>query len=570
MTNWLRVGVFGIAIAAMGFAPQSTGSGSIAGVVTAAEGGQPIRRVTVTLLTGAPSGNRVGVTDDRGRFAFADLPAGRYTLRAERLGYVRASYGATRGWRSPGVPIVLAAGQSIAGANLSMMKGGVITGRVTDQLGEPLQDIWVSIAEPREINGTLSLTIPPANGVAGGQGVNPLISSTDDRGVYRFYGLPPGRFIVGAYRMYGEPMRPYEPTVADDAPRAATAIGYVPVYFPGTIDPAAATPIMIRAAEERGGVDFQIDPVRFATVRGSVTDQSGQPAGGVTLFAMRYGIVAGSMETGGLPPLGGSTATGEFTIRGVPPGRFSILAQTRTGTPRFAKADVQVDGGDVSGVTLQLAPGVTVSGRVVIEERATAPPNWSGVKVRVTAPPAPAGASIAIPPVDVQPDGTFKIPGVGPDSYVLSAVLPGDAWMVKSAVLNGRDLMTNPIDVAPGQAVDGVVVTLTDRVTEISGRLLDAAGKPSPDFYVLAFPTDRRLWSLGRDRLRPAVRPDANGHYQITGLSPGEYYLAALPDAQPNDFADPTFLEVVVPAALKIAIGEGEKKVQDVRLAGGS
>jgi hypothetical protein len=232
---------------------------------------------------------------------------------------------------------------------------------------------------------------------------------------------------------------------------------------------------------------------------------------------------------------------------------------------------VVVDGSNVAGVNLQLLPGVTVSGRVTLENQAAAlPAELLRAKIRISAPPAPMGASIAIPPVDVDKDGAFRIEGVGPGSYVLSVSLPApDTWMVKSATLGGRDLMTAPVDVTSGEPVSGIVFTVTNRMTEISGLLLDSAGRPAPDFYVLAYPVDTRLWSLGRERLRAAVRPGSDGRYRIVGLTPGEYFLAALPEMQPNDYADPLFLEMLVPASIKISIAAGESKSQNVTLAAG-
>lgn len=603
MTGWLRAVSVLLALSAVGASPQTPATASLSGSVVASSDGKPIRRVTVTLAGGAPAGSRVAVTDDQGQFTFRSLPAGRFTLTASRLGYVTAAYGATRGWRSPGVPIVIGQGQQIANLSLRMMKGGVITGRITDPLGQPIDNLEIGIGEQRTLNGQMTITGVPANG--GSASHSGPTTETDDRGVYRLYGLPPGTFVVSAYRVNGEPSRTFEPTTSSDLdwaksasgaagqaslptpPPIAPNVGYVPAYYPGTTDPAAAAPVALAAGEERTGIDFQIDPVRFSTIAGIVTGPSGEPVPGVTLFAVRVGAVTGGLS-GGIPPNGWTDALGAFTIRGVPPGQFTILAQPRplgAGSPAanaravpstpaaalFAKTDVAVDGADISGIKLQLVPGVTVSGRVVIESPARPlPADLLGARVRISAPPAPMGASIAVPPVGIAADGSFTIDGVGPGSYVLSVSLPSpEGWMVKSAVLGERDLMKGSLDVALGQPIEGVVVTLTDRVTEISGRLLDQANHPAPDYYVLAYPTDRRLWSLGRDRLRPAVRPDSTGRYRIVGLPPGEYYLSALTDIQPNDYADPSFLEMLVPASMKLTIGEGEKKSQDVKLVGG-
>ena len=593
MTRLGRV-VLLVVLATVAIGGQESSTASLGGVVVSPASGTPIRRATVTLSGIGAAGVRVAVTDDQGRFAFGGLPAGRFTLTAARVGYVTTAYGTTRRWRSPGVPLVLTAGQSLTGITLKMTKGGVITGRVTDPLGRALEDVWVGIAEYRTLNGQLTLTSIPING-GGVTSSSFMAASTDDRGIYRLYGIPPGTYAVSAYRLYGDPTRSYEPTTGADIdwsrtaaspapPPAAPPVGYVPTYFPGTADPGNATTVTLAGDEERAGIDIQIDPVRFSTISGTVTGASGESMRGMTLFAVRVSSVTGGMS-GGIPPIGTSDERGEFKLSGVPPGRFVILAQSRglgaappvapagASAPPvalFGRAETTVDGADVSGVHVQMLPGITVTGRVVLEGGAPFPPDLAKAKVRVTAPPAPFGASMVIPPVDIAANGSFSIPGVGPGSYVLSlAPSFGETWMVKATVRGSRDLMTSAFEVAPGEPVDGVAVTITDRVTEIYGRVLDAAGRPAPDYYLLAFPVDRRLWSLGKDRLRPAVRPDSTGRYRVTGLPPGDYYLAVLPDMQPGDYADLTFLEMVVPAALRLTLGDGEKKTQDVRLSGG-
>jgi hypothetical protein len=215
-----------------------------------------------------------------------------------------------------------------------------------------------------------------------------------------------------------------------------------------------------------------------------------------------------------------------------------------------------------------MLPGVPVSGRVVTDP-GSALPLIRG-RALLIAPPSPVASSLAVQPVDLNKDGTFKFDAVGPGAYTL-VVLPAglDSHMIKSMVHDGRDLFVAPLDVSDRQPIEGIVVTLTDRVTEISGLLLDQSRNPAPDFHILVFPADRRLWSLGRDRLRPAVRPDGSGRYRITGLTPGDYLLAAVTELQPYDYADPAFLELILPGTVKVSLAEGEKKVQDVMLAGG-
>jgi len=567
------------------------GTASISGVVVA-EGPQatPIRRVTLTLAGAELGPRRAAVSDDDGRFTFTDLPAGRFTLTGARAGYVPAAYGATRGWRSQGVPIAVAAGQRLDGLSFRMMKGAAITGRVTDELGQPFQGAYVVVGELRTFGGEMRFVRAPG----------PEEWETDDRGVFRAYGLPPGRFIVSAQRPGVGTLEPTSAALIEWAqssgalaggrpssmPEPPRRIGYVPVYFPGTADPATAASLTLAAGEERAGVDIVLGTVPKATIQGRVTGSSGDAVAGVEVFAFPVGEVAG-IDLMGIPPLGHTNAQGGFTMDGVAPGRYTLLAQSQTRTtqaapraPRqppsaagmlWARADVVVDGRDVRDVALQLQPGAPVSGRVVFENR-TGPlsADLRRTTVRIAPPPSAQGAYITLPPVEIGADGAFTIEGVGPGSYLLSVAAPGPAaspaWMITSVTAAGQDLIAMPLDMSPGVPVSGIVVTLTDRVTELSGVLQDAGGRPAPDYFVVAFPADRRLWTLGEDRLRPPARPSSDGRYRIPALLPGEYYLAALTEMQPDDHLDPTFLELLLPSAIRVTIAAGEKKVQDIRL----
>ena len=85
--------------------------------------------------------------DANGKFVFEDVLPGRYTLSAERTGFLRQNYGA-RGAApgSPGVVLTLAAGQIMKDLNFKLVPQGVIAGRVTDSDGDPMPglEVWVS------------------------------------------------------------------------------------------------------------------------------------------------------------------------------------------------------------------------------------------------------------------------------------------------------------------------------------------------------------------------------------------------------------------------------------------
>ena len=142
---------------------------------------------------------------------------------------------------------------------------------------------------------------------------------------------------------------------------------------------------------------------------------------------------------------------------------------------------------------------------------------------------------------------------------VLGRVSPGEVDVVGAAAT-----LTAPLLVVHG-TVDGVVSPAQ------SGALVaarDAAGQPVAGFPIVVFPSDRALWISGSRRIVTA-KPASDGRYRISGLAPGEYYLCALTDLDPNDLYDPAFLDQIVSGAFKLSLAEGEKKTQDLRLGGG-
>ena len=240
-----------------------------------------------------------------------------------------------------------------------------------------------------------------------------------------------------------------------------------------------------------------------------------------------------------------------------------------------------VNGVDQSGVVLRLEPGMTVVGRIAFEGTALQPPaDLSRVSLRLQTPPSASGVTVSINPTTAQVaanPGTFTFAGVTPGRYLLAATPPpaatpvaGTTWQVKSAMVAGLDMVDAPFDVKPGQNVSDAVVTFTDKTAEVSGTLLDAAGKPTSDFSVLLFSADRTQWFQRSRRFRAPARAGTNGKFKFINLPPGDYYVAALTDFEQADLNNAAFLEqVAATGAIKITVAEGEKKTQDLRLAGG-
>ena len=583
--------------------PQSAG-GSIAGVVVSADSQpQPMRRVVVTLTGGTVTGNLSMVTDDSGQFTFVDLPAGRYHVNASRPAYLPASYGATRPG-GPGSSIALASGQKQT-IRLTMHRGAVISGTVRDLEGQPIPGLQVNVASMEGLMAASSL----------------LLSSgavlTDERGVYRAYGLAPGEYLVAVASRTGgggnealtrlslsevdARMRAVEQRTGvsggsgqalSPTPQAgqtaAQTMAYAQIYYPGTPFAAEAARIRVTAGEERAGVDIPYVPVRTARVSGVI-----QGSGEIAVTRIRPTLAGdGPQSPGGL---GAATSTvaadGSFAFNNVTPGRYTVLARTgdgammqysegtRTGATSsnpgmvslMAAAEVSVDGRDVGGLVLMLRPAPSLAGRIVYD--GTAKPPETPVRVAFTAisssPLRDLLGMNTAPSTTSTPDGSFKLTGLVPGTYgmnVTGAML-GTTWWVRSVVVDGRDLLDRPIEITPQTGeLAGAVITLSDRRSELSGRLISSAGQPVTEYAVVVFAVDQSLWRVGARRAKSA-RPGTDGAFSISELPAGEYYLAAMPDTDPKEWQQPAFLEQIVGAAIKVTIGEGQKVTQDLKIA---
>jgi hypothetical protein len=142
------------------------------------------------------------------------------------------------------------------------------------------------------------------------------------------------------------------------------------------------------------------------------------------------------------------------------------------------------------------------------------------------------------------------------------------SWALQSAIVAGKDAVDFPFEIAPNQDAPGAVLTFTDKSQQLSGTLQDAAGRPTADYTIVVFSTDQRYW-VAQSRRIASTRPGTDGTFTFRGLPPGDYRLTAVTDAEPGEWYDPSFLSQLVQASIGFSLAEGEKKTQDLRLAGG-
>jgi len=587
--------------------PVAVGTAEISGTVLMAGGTQPARKTRVSLSGVELRGGRSATTDDSGRYSFAALPAGRYGLSANRPGHVSVTYGQRQPGR-PGTQIQLSDGQKFR-ADMQIPKGSVITGTVLDENGEPAPQTSVRVMRFITSNGERTLS--------GSNSAN-----TDDRGIYRVFGLMPGDYIVCAtprninmpdFGRMEEELRSLQTAAAQVNAEQAQALreritsvqgsmpsadgepppGYAPICYPGTISASGAAPVSLGVSEERGAVDFQLQLAPLARIEGVVVNSTGAQITqtNVTL------IDATSLGSSTLNMSARPDAEGRFRIQGVPPGQYRLTArstiaparqppgqqQTVAGRGRgaappagpaaarpqpitvWASADISVDGRTLSNVVLSLQHGVSVSGQIAFEGAQPAPTDLTRMRVSMS----PVGQTPFGGATSAQVDGTgrFTLQSVPPGRYRLSAT-GAAGWTSESAMIGGQDALDFPFEVKGNQNVPGVTITLTDRRTELTGKVVDGKNQPAVDYTILIFPSDQRYWA-GASRRIQSTRPSTDGSFTFRNLPPGEYRIATPVDLEPGAMSDPAVLQQLEGASLRVTLQPGETKVQNIRLGAG-
>jgi hypothetical protein len=512
--------------------------------VVVADTGTPIRRAQVRVSGQTIREARLATTDAQGRFEIRELAAGRYTLSASKGGFVTLQYGQRRPGES-GTPLDLADGQTLDKLIIGLPRGSVIGGRIADEFGEPVANAAVVAFRYAYVGGTRRLVPAGAR------------DTTDDQGQYRLFGLPPGDYVVSASLRTAEVTDP-----SGDEPS-----GYAPTYFPGTSSPAEAQRVTLGLAQENTGVSFGLIATRLVRVSGQVISSGGgpTPGGAVTLNAIGGPGGARQLMQGGSARVDG---TGAFRISNVAPGRYQLTARTGgRAESEFARLDITVGAEDVSGLTLVAAPGARVRGTVVSDTGRPFPfpPSQVQVSARQAGGDAMFGAGGGQGGGGrVAADGSFEIVNViEPRLFRVSAP---EGWALKSATLNGQDITDTPVDFAPGQTVTGLAIVLTQRLSAVSGTIVDDRGQPVLDATVVVFPPDEALWTF-LSRYIKAARPNQEGRYTIAALPARDYLAVAVQGLQDGQAGDPDVLASLKARAVGFSLKEGQSGVLDLRLS---
>lgn len=510
---------------------------SVSGMVVRKGSNEPIHFAYITLTShGDEQKSLHGTTADNGRFTFKDVPPGDYRVTVSHNGYVTEAYGARRPM-DPGVPLTLSSGKHVDDLVFRMIPAGIITGHVRDENGEALPWAQVTALLTYFVQG--KRTLMPASS-----------SATNDLGEYRLFNLPPGKYLLSAgYEM-------------SQSVGLAMAMGdrerresLVTTYYPGTTDPLQATAVSVEPGAEIRSIDFSLLPSGVFHIRGRVSGLSPGHAGFGGAVMLRKG---NNRLSAAMPERSASVKAedGAFDIDQVASGSYELIAFEFAGDkPRMTHTSVEVGSADVDGVNLAFEPGVTITGHLRWEDKATAP-NFPLVisleqdEQAFTTPP---------PTAEVQPDGSFELKDISADTYWVNVTGPAPDAYLKSAQYGSSDALGN-FRVNPG-SVATLELFGSARGAHIQGVVMNSDPVPVSGVWVVLLPEDSNRNQM---RLFQSVRSDAKGKFDFRGVAPGSYSLFSWDNVEEHEWDDPEFLKPFQTKAVSIHVTEGETKTADL------
>ncbi len=489
---------------------------SVEGTVVNALTGAGLRKATV-ILRSSDSARGISYAeeaDSNGHFRIIDVLPGEYTVSADRQSFFLRPDGA------PGAPaprLKIAAGQQVDGLLIKMAPGGVITGRVIDQDGDPVRGATVQVMQyfyesgERQLRQTIQVV-------------------SKDKGDYRLFNLRPGTVFIRA--MVGRIGLNWSQELLQAGPQPAQ---YVVTFFPSAVDAASATPIQLSAGSELRGYDITMRAAKTYHIRFSMP--SGNASGIVPQLRPRDGTM---FMHGGV---GFSEGKGEFSA--VVPGGYVVLATRQDGSVKtYARVDVDVQDADVDVGPLEFQPPRELSGTVKVEGSSTPAAQNLRVALRPDGPALTGDVG-----ADVKPDGKFTLKEIAPGFYRV-VIGPGNLYL-KSIRLGDQPLSDRRIDLTKG-AADALTVVLGADVGAIDGTVTKANGDPSAHARITLFPDGA---NAARADLFKFVFSDEKGEFHFKGVVPGDYKLFAWEDVEAGEPQDPDFRKRFEPrsAALKVS-----------------
>lgn len=510
---------------------------SIAGTVVTLAGGEPLRKSKITLQSLNDRTHSIStITDSGGHFELQRLDPGGYKLRVSRVGFVTYEYG-QRKPGDPGATLSLRPGQQIKDLVFRLIPDGVIAGRILDEDGEPLPSVVVSALREVFTEGKRSLSTA-------------AIVETNDRGEYRLFGLPPGRYFVSALYMQwnrfgdssGEPADPVD----------ASSQGYARMYYPGTPDAGKATTIVVASGAEIPSIEMLMRQVPVYRIRGHVFNQiTHRPGVGTSVLLVPK--TAGHDWEFTNQQATVEKADGSFEIVEVLPGSYVLISYwLDEGRVYSSRTAVEVGNVDLEDIDVAISAGTNIKGRVI----------WDGrpalEKDELTVAPTPQDAPLIAPGTAVNQDNSFTLKGIDDGRYTVDVSGQSKDCYIKDVAYEGSSVLDNGFTVARGSTAV-LEITISSHGAWVQGTVTGQDGLPAPGVWVVLVPETTHI---SQRRPYKHQTTDQYGHFDLRGIAPGDYRVFSWDEVEDGAWEDPDFLKPFEEKRLgaKVTVQDGDAK----------
>ena len=513
---------------------------TVAGTVVRQGTDEPLRKARVVLfLEGHRGENDLdAVTAADGKFVFDSVAPGAYELQVNHDGYVTKSYGEEG---HDDAILTLAAGQKLEDLIFRLQKCAVITGRVVDEDGDPVYGINVEVGPNKKHRGKWN---PQLGGGA----------ETNDLGEYRVFNLQPGEYLIcAAPRIVPEVVARAEASAV--SPKAVSPSSYVTTCYPGTQNMDRASAIDVKSGDEISGMDITLVRNRTYRIRGTITDLSGNSDGADYAVAVQSVERMGNRISGSFARIDPKDRS--FELSGLAPGSYEVEGMKFDAEADRGIARVEIIDADVDSVKIVMSSGTELRGQVAMDGKAAPPPTF-----RLWLVGKPKGQSfggMARPKLD----GSFTLEHIHDGSYAIDAESECEDCYLKSAKLNGVDLLDRGLQVA-GAVSQPLELVYSSRGGMVDGTVAKDDGLPAVGATVVLLPEpSRREWAGPFKR----GTTDQYGRFKIRGVAPGTYSVFAFEKAEDaNNTDDPELLKPIESQGKSVEIEENGKQTVQLKL----
>jgi hypothetical protein len=517
---------------------------SVAGTVVRAGTDEPLRKARVTLSNKDDKAPRMHavVTGADGKFAIEGVAPGAYDFSVEHEGYVEKSYGEDSAGQGSAV-LTLAAGQEMTDLIFRLQKCAVISGRVTDEDGDPLRGVTVEAV--RRANHRGKVIAEPISQ-----------SQTNDLGEYRLFDLPPGQYCLRATPDSSERYLATAIDLLGDGSGAKTANSYVVTYYPDVADFSRASVIELKAGDEVPSMELSLIRNRTYKIRGQVVDLSESNAG------PNYGINVAPQDGSDSVDMQGlvNPKDGSFEVTGLSPGNYLLMAfgfdERRLSVKGFTR--VTIMDADVDSVRVVIKRGAEIHGRVAMEGMPALPKTLM-ISLEAKETDLMMGGGNA----QVKADGTFEMRDVLDGGYQVEVRSDCEECYLKVAKVNGIDVLENGLQVAGGVS-QPLELVYSNHSGTVDGFVTKGDDLPAVGAKIILVPDEAyRKWT----RRHENATTDQYGRFTIRGVAPGGYKAFAFKKLDDDfDIDDPEFIKPFESKDERVSVDENGKPTLRLKL----